>query len=192
MCADIRVILFLLLLQCFFRTAQVPHPVLLIPGLGGSQMQARLHREESSHWFCQQTSDWYRIWMSMTSLMPYAVQCFADNFRLVYNKETGLTKNVPGVETRVENFGNVTTMEYFFDVNLDFGSYLLDSALLHMIHSYSTPHIRIRSARFFQPIISRLESRGYERTRSLRAAQYDFRKAPCKLGYHDSPSFESQ
>ena len=116
-----RIILSLLLLVSF-TSAAIPHPVLLIPGLGGSQMQARIHRQESSHWYCQQSSDWYRIWMSMTSLMPYAVSCFADNFRLVYNRQTGLTENVPGVETRVENFGNVTTMEYFFDVNMDFGS----------------------------------------------------------------------
>jgi lysophospholipase-3 len=115
-------IILILLLVSFALSAAIPHPVLLIPGLGGSQMQARIHRQQSSHWYCQQSSDWYRIWMSMTSLMPYAVSCFADNFRLVYNRETGLTENVHGVETRVENFGNVTTMEYFFDVNMDFGS----------------------------------------------------------------------
>ena len=46
---------------------------------------------------------------------------YLSTIRLVYNNETGLTENVPGVETRVEDFGNVTTLEYFFNIKAEQG-----------------------------------------------------------------------
>jgi hypothetical protein len=63
--------------------AEIPYPVILFPGLAGSQMDARLNRNQTSHWWCQKKSDWYRIWENVQSLMPFAIKCFVDNFRLV-------------------------------------------------------------------------------------------------------------
>ena len=34
------------------------HPVVLVPGDGGSQIEARLNRTSTGHWWCSKTSDW--------------------------------------------------------------------------------------------------------------------------------------
>ena len=34
------------------------HPVILVPGDGGSQIEARLNRTSTGHWWCSKTSDW--------------------------------------------------------------------------------------------------------------------------------------
>ena len=34
------------------------HPVILVPGNGGSQLEARLNKSSSGHWWCSKNSDW--------------------------------------------------------------------------------------------------------------------------------------
>ena len=131
----------------------IPFPVIIFPGLAGSQLQARLNRTHTAHWYCSKRSDWYRIWLDLKYLLPPAINCFKDNFRLVYNNKTGLTENVPGVEIRVEDYGNVTTLEYFLD-------------------------FKHEAAGYYHNLISGLEQLGYQRGISIRGASFDFRKAP--------------
>ena len=34
------------------------YPVVLVPGDGGCQIEARLNRTQVAHWWCKKTSDW--------------------------------------------------------------------------------------------------------------------------------------
>jgi hypothetical protein len=36
-------------------------PVILVPGLAGSVLQAKLHKD-TAPWFCYKNSDWFNIW----------------------------------------------------------------------------------------------------------------------------------
>lgn len=83
------------------------------------------------------------------------IECWIDNVKLDYNKETRTTQNTLGVETRVPGWGDPATVE-----NLDRG-------------------IKFDIfGQYFQKIGDALVNVGYVRNVSLRGAPYDFRRAP--------------
>lgn len=63
------------------------------------------------HFYCSKKADWFRLWLSLTQLAPGAIDCWCDNIRLVVDEKYGTATNVPGVETRVPDFGSTTAME---------------------------------------------------------------------------------
>ena len=54
-----------------------------VPGLGGSQLWAKLNKPaHSPHFYCSKhTRDFYSIWVSFTQLAPLVVDCWMDNIR---------------------------------------------------------------------------------------------------------------
>ena len=51
-------------LECF-------KPVIIIPGTGGSQIEAKLDKPSVNHFYCSRTSDWYTLWLSVTQTADY-------------------------------------------------------------------------------------------------------------------------
>ena len=72
------------------------HPVILVPGNGGSQLEARLNRSSTAHWWCSKTSDWYDLWLNINEMLTFMVDCWAENVALVYDPDTKTTSNAPG------------------------------------------------------------------------------------------------
>ncbi|MPC34013.1 Group XV phospholipase A2 [Portunus trituberculatus] len=131
-------------------------PVILVPGDGGSQMEAKLDKPAVVHYVCaKKTDSWFDLWLNMESLIPGFIDCWIDNMRLVYDNTTRTTKNSPGVMTRVPGFGSTSTVEW------------LDPS-----HHYPTS--------YFYDVVEAMVtgSLGYVRDFTVRGAPYDFRKAP--------------
>ncbi|RWS00058.1 Group XV phospholipase A2-like protein, partial [Dinothrombium tinctorium] len=124
------------------------------PGNGGSQIEAKLDKPEVVHYFCdRKTEDYFSLWLNLALLVPYAVDCWTDNMRLVYDNVTRKTSNAPGVFTRIPNFGNTTAIEF------------IDPSQLAV-------------SKYFSELANDLILRGYRRGIDLRGAPYDFRKSP--------------
>nr|XP_053644997.1 phospholipase A2 group XV-like isoform X1 [Cherax quadricarinatus] len=138
------------------RTKYIP-PVVLIPGDGGSQIEAKIDKPSVIHYICQKKSDWFDLWLNMELLVPYVIDCWVDNMRLVYDNVTRTTTNSPGVQTRIPGFGNSSTVEW------------LDP-------SQRSP------TGYFKDIVNAISTLGYERGVTVRGAPFDFRKAPNELG----------
>ncbi len=54
-------------------------PVVIIPGTGGNQMEARLNRTDVVADYCTKTSDWFRIWLNVWNKVvarKFTVSCF--------------------------------------------------------------------------------------------------------------------
>ncbi|KXJ25297.1 Group XV phospholipase A2 [Exaiptasia diaphana] len=128
-------------------------PVILVPGDAGSRLQARLQKNNSPHFWCEKTSDWFQIWLSVEELLPEVIDCWSDNMKLVYNKTTRRLNNPDGVEIRVPYFGGTEGIEY------------LDSTIDH-------------PGEYFAPLVESLVKIGYVRGKTLFGAPYDFRFAP--------------
>jgi len=128
------------------------HPIILIPGDGGSQIEARLNKTTSNHWWCSKVSTWYDLWFDLPQLFG-KTRCWSDNMRLIYNSTTHTTYNAPGVETRIPGFGNDTASVEWIDKSM---------------RSYST---------YFSLIVSKILPFGYIRGENLHGAPYDFRRA---------------
>lgn len=64
--------------------AQIPSdsqltPVILLPGDGGSRLQARLNRRDVAHHYCERkTNDWFDLWLNLSLLVPFALDCWVD------------------------------------------------------------------------------------------------------------------
>lgn len=82
------------------------------------------------------------------------LDCWKDNFKLVYDKKSDSMINNEGVEFRVPDFGGTSSLEY------------LDPTLKSIDSSY------------FSNIIEKLTEKGYVRGKSVYGAPYDFRKGP--------------
>ncbi|XP_023217052.1 group XV phospholipase A2-like isoform X1 [Centruroides sculpturatus] len=133
------------------------YPVVLVPGDGGSQLQAKLDKPEVVHYFCnKKTDNYFDLWLNLELLLPYVLDCWVDNMRLIYDNKTRMTTNAPGVDIRVPGFGNTSTVEF------------LDPS-------------QISPSTYFSAIVNMLVSKGYTRGVDVRGAPYDFRKAPNEL-----------
>ncbi|KAF3320462.1 lecithin-cholesterol acyltransferase-like 1 [Carex littledalei] len=142
------------------------HPIILIPGSGGNQLEARLTSSyKPSSLFChlQKGTGWFRIWFDPTVLVTPLTRCFAERMMIYYHSDIDDYRNAPGVETRVPNFGSVKGMLY------------VDPNLKHLTEYMAT-------------LVSTLEELGYKDKETLFGAPYDFRYGlaanshPSKVG----------
>ena len=54
-------------------------PVILIPGDGGSRLQAKLNRTDVAHHYCERRStDWFDLWVNLSALVPFAIDCWVE------------------------------------------------------------------------------------------------------------------
>lgn len=68
-----------------------------MPGDGGSQLEALLDKTDVPHYFCdKKTSEWFDLWLNLALLVPFVIDCWIDNMRLVYDNTTRKTLNAPG------------------------------------------------------------------------------------------------
>ncbi|CAG0914669.1 unnamed protein product [Notodromas monacha] len=140
---------------CYVRSC-LP-PVILIPGDGGNQIEGKLDKSRVVHFFClKQTTGYVNLWFNLNLLLPFVIDCWVDNMRLIYDNVTRTTSDSPGVTTRVPGFGSTAGMEF-----------------LDPLHTFPS--------RYFVNIAEKLTESGYERGSNLLGAPYDFRKAPNEL-----------
>jgi lysophospholipase-3 len=128
-------------------------PVIIIPGDGGSQLEAKLNKPSRPSVLCEKKADWFTLWLSVTSLLPGAIECWCDNIKLIWNNETETYSNTVGVTTRTPGFGTTTSIES------------LDPSLKS-------------SSKYFDQVVTALVRAGLEKNSSLRGAPYDFRYGP--------------
>ncbi|KAK4380884.1 Lecithin-cholesterol acyltransferase-like 1 [Sesamum angolense] len=84
------------------------HPVILVPGSGGNQLEARLTAEyKSSSLLCSRwyplkkdPDGWFRLWFDPTVLFKPFTKCFNERMMIYYDPDVDDYHNAPGVETR--------------------------------------------------------------------------------------------
>ncbi|CAH1953902.1 unnamed protein product [Acanthoscelides obtectus] len=130
------------------------NPVILIPGDGGCQVEAKLNKSSVVHYICEKiTKDYFTIWLNLELLVPLVIDCWIDNIKLYYDNNTRTTHNPPGVQTQVPGFGITETVEWLDPSHASSGSY-------------------------FNDVVATLVSLGHVRNKTIKGAPYDFRKAP--------------
>lgn len=134
-------------------------PVILVPGDGGSRIEARLNKSSHGPYpFCdQRTKDFYVIWVNIASVVhPVPTDCLVENFRLVYNNKTHRTSYPEGVDIRVPGFGGTDSVEWLSDTHL--------------------PKLG-----YYHELAENMVKWGYVRNKTIRGAAYDFRRSPNEL-----------
>uniref|UniRef100_A0ACD5X3V6 Uncharacterized protein n=1 Tax=Avena sativa TaxID=4498 RepID=A0ACD5X3V6_AVESA len=144
---------------------QLLHPVILIPGSGGNQLEARLTDDyRPSSLTCRVwplvrgRGGWFRMWFEPSVVVAPLTRCFAERMMLYYDADADDYRNAPGVETRVARFGSTSTLRY------------LD------------PTLKLLTG-YMDTLASALEKAGYEEGQSLFGAPYDFRYGLAAPGH---------
>lgn len=141
------------------------NPIILMPGDGGSQLDAKLNKTNVVHYICEKTTtDFFNIWLNMELLAPFIIDCWIDNVKLTYNNVTRKTSNAEGVEIRVPGFGGTETVEWLDPSHASTGAY-------------------------FKDIGNTLVTLGHTRNVTIKGAPYDFRKAPSKYDFASYKEF---
>jgi len=140
------------------------HPVILVPGLGGSQLQARQKVWGSMPFKCRKAGS-YAAWVN-----PYRMgcatsfcllNCTVNELSLRYDPVMHSTSNNPHVDVIVPQLGDVDAVEYF-----------VPSSLGYIMSSQSG---------YYDDVVDLLESLGYTKNLNIRGAPYDFRLAPNEM-----------
>jgi len=139
------------------RPNQQYSPIVIIPGDGGNQLEAKLNKPPDNTG-CPLHKDWYRLWLDVWSLKGQRLKCWADNIKLVYNAATRQSRNVLGVSTRVPGFGQTSSVEY---LDPSWSAWVLAD-----------------SGNYMKKLVDYFVGLGYERGKSIVGAPYDFRFAP--------------
>ena len=99
--------------------SEVRSPVILIPGLEASRVEAKItDKKETRHFFCAKDSDWFLIWLNPEEFIPQIIDCFMDNFKLTYDHKLRRTVNAQGVEIRIPGFGDTHSVEYLSNLEI--------------------------------------------------------------------------
>ena len=130
-------------------------PILLLPGDGGNRLEARKVGGDGT---------WSRLWLDVWQLRSSRVRDWADTIKLVYNRDTRTSSNVPGVVTRVPGWGQTDSVEY---LDPSWSAWLLGDV-----------------GNYMHTLVQYFVQLGYRRGDTIRAAPYDFRLAP-----HSQPDY---
>jgi len=134
-----------------FKVGDLPlNPVILLPGLMGSSLEATLDRDTTPEWYCIKRWDWYGIWLSLYEAL--AQPCWFDNLQIEYNQTLDSYSNITGVSIRPRDFGGISGVDY------------LD-------HTDDPLHL----TSVYLPIIEAMLAIGYEPGVTLFGAPYDWR-----------------
>lgn len=125
-------------------------PVILVPGIFGSQLDGLWNKTTAPHYFCYKTSgDWTTLWISFESMVPKVIDCWVDNMLLNFTDNNFRDRD--GMKTRTNDFGGTAGIE------------CLDKNCYYP---------------YFKSMVEGIATiPGYVRGVNLRAAPYDFRYA---------------
>lgn len=51
-------------------------PLVVVPGLGGNRIEAKLNNVQTPHFYCSSHSNWYPLWLSAVQLMPLSIDWY--------------------------------------------------------------------------------------------------------------------
>eukprot|EP00307_Rebecca_sp_RCC1486_P000258 CAMPEP_0119406352 /NCGR_PEP_ID=MMETSP1335-20130426/709_1 /TAXON_ID=259385 /ORGANISM="Chrysoculter rhomboideus, Strain RCC1486" /LENGTH=552 /DNA_ID=CAMNT_0007430429 /DNA_START=42 /DNA_END=1701 /DNA_ORIENTATION=+ len=133
-------------------------PVVLVPGIGGSRIQARVPGRRND-WEClvQQffQKSWFDLWFDITEIIPGSVGCFQANMELKWDmwRHEYLDN---GVQTRLVDFGDIGGVRCIVPA-------MESTCTLTEVYSKLAYH---------------LETMGYVAGSNLHGAPYDWRTGP--------------
>eukprot|EP01091_Cochliopodium_minus_P009662 TRINITY_DN2424_c0_g1_i1.p1 TRINITY_DN2424_c0_g1~~TRINITY_DN2424_c0_g1_i1.p1 ORF type:complete len:523 (+),score=164.49 TRINITY_DN2424_c0_g1_i1:162-1571(+) len=128
-----------------------PPPAILFPGLGGSGIQARLHKDNTPLFYCFKTWNWFGLWVQLYQGV-LAQPCWLENLGITYFPSNNTYGDTKGIDTKPHDFGGlngVNKLDHFDD---PFG--LTD---------------------YYEHIIKELEKVGFVANKTIFGAPYDWR-----------------
>jgi len=133
-------------------------PVLIIPGLDGSVLEAKLENAKPPG-LCSKNADWHIIWVNLNDfVVPGLLQCFLSNTALNFDESSNTFSNAQGVSIRPRDYGGVGGIKWMVP--------------------------NLKQGKYFADFIASFEAVGYVVGQNLFAAPYDWRYAGIQDGWN--------
>lgn len=135
-----------------FGISEELNPVILMPGLYGSQLYAS-YDNFARHWYCPKKLDDDLLWVDAKYVIPPLYNCLFEMLSGYYNPETGNIESQPGIDVYPYDFGGELGLSKIVSIGaLD----VMDS---------------------FEPMFEYLKHKGYVVGKNLFGCPYDWRLA---------------
>jgi len=142
-----------LILLCSFSTSIKNKPIVLLPGLYGSQLYGTYGEEVPEHWYCPKTMNDEPVWIDAKLAIPPVYNCLFEILCGYYNETTKSVTSKPGIDLHPHDFGGVDGISKIIEV---FGLKFYES---------------------FSHLVRYFKERGYEVRKDLWGCPYDWRIA---------------
>lgn len=155
--------LFLLISICISEK-----PIVLVPGLYGSNLYVSYNRKTKVPWYCPKTMDDELLWIRAKYVIPPFINCIARLTQMTFDIKSETLQNVDGVDISVKDFGGEGSVDY---VVKNSGKY----------EDENSKKKAKKILKFFdnlKSMISKFTSHNYEVRKDIFVAPYDWRKAP--------------
>eukprot|EP00117_Sycon_ciliatum_P024946 scpid67050/ scgid5343/ Phosphatidylcholine-sterol acyltransferase; Lecithin-cholesterol acyltransferase; Phospholipid-cholesterol acyltransferase len=133
-------------------------PIILVPGLAGSQLDGKQAKDFKTEEHCLRLKDWGQVWLALDQLAGLFANCATNNLRLDFDPMSLEYSEPEGMQIRVPHFGSTASVEY-----------LDRDPLVKLIPESHYLHAMVN---FF------VKEHGYTRDVDIVAAPYDWRKSP--------------
>lgn len=173
-----------------------------IVGIGGSSLDAQLHKKDSPSWYCFKNWDWFRIWFNVEELLAQVLicglcwllvgywacfginksfqKCWFDNLQVTYNTNNQTYSNPYGVETRPTDFGGTTVCTQQYASNTAWILFTVYQGVEYLDYHLGLP---ITFTAQFANMVKSLVEVGYVRGQNVRGAPVCISiTAECKRG----------
>ena len=136
-----------------FGTKSKTNPVILVPGITASVLEAQLEKGHGLSALCKHTDgNWFKFWLNPTNI-AFDFFCFVKHMTLDFKDESQCVSDIQGMTSRAVDYGGLDGVD--------------------IIDPMMPPVFQIK---VFDSLIKRLSSVGFVRNVSLRSATYDWRK----------------
>lgn len=158
---------FLFALAILVGTISNKKPIVLLPGLYGSNLYVSYNENVKVPWYCPKRMDDELLWIRTKLLLPPFLNCVALLTQVTFDNESKKIHNLPGVNMTVKDFGGRASVDYVIKNQDKFKPY--------------DPHHEKGKLTFFDnfgSMINHFQNNGYEVGKNFLIAPYDWRLAP--------------
>lgn len=141
------------MLSLFFNEARSLRPVLLLPGIYGSNLYST-YDNFAKHWYCSSKTNHDIFWVNLKFVVPPIYNCLFEMMACKYDAATDKVTSADGLSVEIEDFGGENGISYV-DTGV-FGYHFIES---------------------FAPMIDYFKSKGYVLKKDLFGVPYDWRLA---------------
>lgn len=182
----------------FFSAPQTEKtPIILLPGLYGTNLYASYTSKTKVPWYCPSSMDDELVWVGAKFLIPPFFNCLARVLQTRYNNETGRIQNIPNVNINIHDFGGESSVDYIIKNEKKFSNEDLDNDydddlepksfkdfFKHLFSTFTRDSTKKHrhGFRFFDnyhSLIGEFIRQGYEIEKDFFVAPYDWRLAPA-------------
>lgn len=143
------------------------NPVVLIPGLFGSNLYISYDDDVKVPWFCPKKMNDELLWISTKLVLPPFTNCICYLSELQFDNETQRMKNYHNVNITVKDFGRHTSVDYIVKNQIKYKNY-----------DVQKPKSKLSFYDNFGSLIKYFVKNGYELEKNLFVSPYDWRLAP--------------